>query len=166
MGWTVAEPRGSGRANILLYASDASSPFHSRAVALLEQSAAGPAIVYLPWPVVVAYRRIATHPALFESPLSPDEAESNIGALLARPHVRPLGELDGFWEAYRRATAGVVTPGNLVPDAHLAALLLQHGVTTLWTHDRDFRRFWTHDRDFRRFEGLRVRDPFAEPEGS
>jgi len=46
--------------------------------------------------------------------------------------------------------------GNLVPDAHLVALLLQHGVTTLWTHDRDFRSF----------EGARARDPFEDPRGS
>ena len=143
-------------ANVLLYASDASSAFHSRAVALLERSAAGPEIVYLPWPVAMAYLRIATHPSIFESPLSPDEAESNIGALLARPHIRPLGEIDGFWDAYLRSTEGVVARGNLVPDAHLAALLLQHGVTTLWTHDRDFRRF----------ERLRVRDPFVDSDPS
>ena len=74
-------------------------------------------------------------------------------ALLGQTHVRTLGEIDGFWPMYRRTTAGLVVRGNLVPDAHLAALLLQHGVTTLWTHDRDFRKF----------EGIRVRDPFAEP---
>lgn len=140
-------------ANLLVYASDASSALHTRALAFLERSAAGPELVYLPWPVVMAYLRIATHPSVFERPLSPEEAEANVEALLTRPHVRPLGELDGFWAAYRRTTEGLVARGNLVPDAHLAALLLQHGVTTLWTHDRDFRRF----------EGIRVRDPFAEP---
>lgn len=141
-------------ANLLLYASDASSAFHPRALEFLEQSARGPELVFLPWPVVVAFLRIATHPSIFERPLSPKEADANIDALLARPHVRPLGELDGFWNAYSRVTDGLVVRGNLVPDAHLAALLLQHGVTTLWTHDRDFRKF----------EGIRVRDPFAEPE--
>ena len=141
-------------ANVLLYASDTSSAFHARALAFLERSAQGPELVFLPWPVLMAFLRIATHPSIFERPLSPEEAEANIDALLARPHVRPLGELDGFWQAYSRATDGLVVRGNLVPDAHLAALLLQHGVTTLWTHDRDFRKF----------EGIRVRDPFAEPE--
>ena len=72
----------------------------------------------------------------------------------SRGDFEGFGELDGFWDAYRRATESIVARGNLVPDAHLAALLLQNGVTTLWTHDRDFRRF----------EGLRVRDPFAEAE--
>ena len=142
-------------ANLLLYASDASSDFHPRALAFLERCAAGPELVFLPWPVVMAYLRIATHPSIFDRPLSPEEAEANIEALLARPHVRALGELDGFWETYRRTGEGIVVRGNLVPDAHLAALLIQHGVTTLWTHDRDFRKF----------EGIRVRDPLTEPAG-
>ena len=140
-------------ANLLLYASDASSSFHERALGVLEQCAEGPELLYLPWPVVMAYLRIATHPAIFERPLSPREATTNVEALLGRAHVRPLGEIDDFWEVYRRTTEGLVVRGNLVPDAHLAALLLQHGVATLWTHDRDFRKF----------EGIRVRDPFAEP---
>jgi hypothetical protein len=55
--------------------------------------------------------------------------------------VRAIGEEPGFWELYR-ATADPVNPrGNLVPDTHLAALLRQHGVATLYTRDRDFRRF-------------------------
>lgn len=140
-------------ANLLLYASDTSSRFHERAVAFLRGCAEGPELLYLPWPIVMAYLRIATHPAIFEHPLSPEEAAGNIEGLLVHPQVRPLGEIDGFWQVYRRTTGGLVVRGNLVPDAHVAALLLQHGVTNLWTHDRDFRRF----------EGLRVHDPFEEP---
>jgi hypothetical protein len=138
-------------ANLLLHASDASSTFHERALAFLRSSAEGPELLYLPWPVLMTYLRIATHSAIFQDPLSPAEAERNVEALLGRPHVRTLGELDGFWEVYRRVSSGGVVRGNLVPDAHLVSLLLQHGVTTLWTHDRDFRRF----------TGIRVRDPFA-----
>jgi toxin-antitoxin system PIN domain toxin len=143
-------------ANLLLYASDSASPFHQRATRFLARCAEGPELLYLPWPVVMAYLRIATHPAIFERPLSPDVAVANIESLLARPHVRPAGELDGFWRLYRRATDALVVRGNLVPDAHLVALLLQHGVTTLWTHDRDFRSF----------EGIRARDPLEDPRGS
>lgn len=142
-------------ANLLLYASNASSDFHLRALAFLERCAAGPELVFLPWPVVMAYLRIATHPSIFDRPLAQDEAEANIDELLRRPHVRTIGELDGFWEAYRRTSESVIVRGNLVPDAHLAALLVQHGVTTLWTHNRDFRKF----------DGIRVRDPLDEPEG-
>jgi hypothetical protein len=138
-------------ANVLLYASDAASAFHERALAFLRRAAEGPELLYLPWPVVMAYLRIATHSAIFAQPLSPAEAAANVEALLGRPHVRTLGEVDGFWEAYRRVTSGIVVRGNLVADAHVASLLLQHGITTLWTHDRDYHRF----------EGIRVRDPFA-----
>lgn len=143
-------------ANILLYASDTSSAFHPQARDLVERCAEGPELLCLPWPVIMAYLRISTHAAIFEEPLSPREAMANVDSLIGRPHVRTLGEIEGFWGVFRRSTEGVVVRGNLVPDAHIAALLLQHGVTTLWTHDRDFRQF----------EGLRIRDPFSEADGS
>jgi toxin-antitoxin system PIN domain toxin len=138
-------------ANVLLYASDASSAFHERALAFLQRCAEGPELLYLAWPTVMAYLRIATHPAIFEAPLSPAEAMDNVEGLLRRPHVRTLAEDDRFWGVYREITQGMVVRGNLVPDAHLVALLIQNGVTTIWTHDRDFCKF----------RGLRVRDPFA-----
>lgn len=137
-------------ANLLVYASDAASPFHERARRFLGRCATGPELLLLPWPAVMAYLRVSTHPAVFSQPLSPGEAMQNVAALLERPHVRTIGEGDGFWQVYSRACEGLAVRGNLVPDAHVVALLLQHGVTTLWTHDRDFRKF----------AGIRVRDPF------
>jgi hypothetical protein len=89
----------------------------------------------------MSYLRIATHPAVFERPLSTREAMTNIETLLALPHARFLSEGDGFWDIYRTVTSEVPTRGNLVPDAHLAALLRHHGVKTLYTHDRDFLKF-------------------------
>lgn len=71
--------------------------------------------------------------------------------MLALPHCRALGEDEGFWAVYRSVTSGVPARGNLVPDAHLAAVLQQHGIVKLYTHDRDFRKF-----DF-----LQVIDPLA-----
>jgi hypothetical protein len=103
------------------------------------------------WSTVMGYLRIATHPAIFDRPLSPDEAMANIEMLLNLPQVRFLSEEDGFWNAYRTTTAEVPTRGNLVPDAHLAALLRQHGVKTLYTHHRDFLKF----------SFLDVRDPLS-----
>jgi len=136
--------------NVLLYASDSSSRFHDGARTLLERLARGPDLLYLFWPVVMGYLRIATHPAIFARALPPDEATANVEELLDLPHARTAGEEGGFWGYYRAATAGVVVRGNLVSDAHLVALMRQHGVTTLWTHDRDFRRF----------DAIQVRDPY------
>ncbi len=138
--------------NILLYASDAGSPYFERAKTFIEACIVQKELFYLGWPTVMSYLRIATHPAVFGRPLSPDEAMTNVEALLSLPHARLLSEDEGFWDVYRTTTAEVPTRGNLVPDAHLAALLRSHGVKTLYTHDRDFLKF----------PFLDVRDPFVE----
>jgi toxin-antitoxin system PIN domain toxin len=128
-------------ANILLYASDTRSPHHERARLFIESCISQRELFYLGWPTVMSYLRIATHPAVFERPLSASEAMANIETLLSLPHARFLSEGDGFWDVYRTVTSEVPTRGNLVPDAHLAALLRHHGVKTLYTHDRDFLKF-------------------------
>lgn len=127
--------------NLLLYASDASSQFSTRARAFLEECAAGPEVLCFAWPTLIAYLRLATHPAIFASPLSPADAEANVESLLALPHVRVLAEQEGFWDVYRAITKDLAVRGNDVPDAHLAAMLRQHDVPTLYTNDRDFRKY-------------------------
>lgn len=127
--------------NLLLYASDARSPFHSRARSFLDSCLRGEEVFCLGWPTVMSYLRISTHLAVFERPLTPDEAMTNVEILLEHPHTRVLAEEEGFWSIYRQLTAEVPTRGNLVPDAHLAALLRLHGVRTLYTNDRDFQKF-------------------------
>jgi toxin-antitoxin system PIN domain toxin len=137
-------------ANVLLYASDASSPRHDDARRFLEECAAKRELLCIAWPTLMAYLRIATHPGAFAAPLSPESALHNVSALLALPRARAVSELDGFLDAYRHVTGGQPVRGNLVPDAHVATVLFQNGVKTLFSHDRDFRRFETLD----------VRDPF------
>ncbi len=139
-------------ANLLLYASDDSSPFHDRARARLDDVVAGPEIVYVFWPVIMAYLRIVTHPSIFERPLAPDVARANVEALLEVPHVVAPGEQEGFWERFREVAADADARGNLISDAHVAALMRQHGVRTILSSDRDYRRF----------DGVDVRDPFAD----
>ena len=138
-------------ANVLLYASDASSPVHARARELVGRLADGPEIAYLFWPTVMAYLRIATHPAVFARPLSIVEAVGNVEQLLARPHVRTTGEGEAFWRSFRDVADDALSSGNLVPDAHLVALMAENDVRTIWTRDRDFRRF----------PRIEVRDPFG-----
>lgn len=137
--------------NVLLYASDQASPRHAAAVQFLEHRALDPDLLYLAWPTVMGYLRIATHPRIFSQPLSPAEALGNVEALLSLPRVRVLAEAGGFLPVYREVTGGFPVRGNLVPDAHLAALLRQHGI----------QRLYTADADFRKFAFLEVRDPFA-----
>jgi len=137
--------------NILLYASDAGCSYHKRAKSFLDDCIKQEKLFFLAWPTVMGYLRIATHPSIFDRPLTPDEAMANIGMLLTLPHVRFLSEEEGFWDIYREMTSEVPTRGNLVPDAHLAAILRQHGVKKLYSHDRDFLKF----------SFLDVRDPIT-----
>ena len=140
-------------ANLLLYASDEESPLRARAIEVLDEIAVGPEIAYLFWPVAMAYLRMATHPAIFRRPLSHADARANLQVLLELPNVRAVGEDDTFWSRFTEVADDVVPTGNLVSDAHLVALMQANGVRTIWTRDRDYRKF----------TGIRVRDPFQPP---
>lgn len=137
-------------ANILVYASNSADGAHASARSLIQQLAEGPELVYLFWPTVMGYLRIVTHPAILPRPLAPTEAVTNVADLLARAHVRSPGEGERFWNLYR-VTAGERSRGNEVPDAHLVALMVEHGVRVLYSRDRGFRRF----------DSIEVRDPLG-----
>jgi toxin-antitoxin system PIN domain toxin len=139
-------------ANILIYASDVGSPVHDQAAELVGALAGGRELLYLFWPVLTAYVRLSTHPAVFEQPLSLERALANLENLIERPHVRTPGEDDRFWPVLRSTLANGAAHGNLVTDAHIVALMHQYNVRTILTRDRDFRRF----------DGISVHDPFAE----
>lgn len=138
--------------NILVYASNTEASEHDRAVALVGHLSAGPGLVVLFWPTIFGYLRLATHPSVFATPLSPEVAMANLESLLERPHIRTAGEGDNFWSIYRRVAAEVSPRGNLVPDAQLATLMVEHGVSTIWSRDRDLRKF----------DGIKALDPFAD----
>lgn len=127
--------------NILLYASDRTSPFFEAADAFVRDRPRDPDILCLTWPVLMAYIRIATHPRIFKRPVTPRKAIDNVGALLRLPRCRVVTEPKNFLATYREVAIDVVARGNLVPDAHVAALAKAHGVRTIYTHDRDFRKF-------------------------
>lgn len=135
--------------NVLLYAVNESDPASATAHALLERLARGPELLYVFWPVTMGFLRLSTNPALTDAPLSPTEALAMVSDLIDRSHVRTPGEAPGFLGAYRE-TASAGTRGRDVTDAHIATLMRQHGVGTIYTRDRDFRRF----------DGIRVENPF------
>ena len=139
-------------ANILLYASNTACPEHKAAVEFLRGRSTDPDLMCLTWPALMAYQRIATHPSIFANPLSPAAAWKNIEALLKMPRARVLSEEADFSLRYKEVTGELHVAGNLVPDAHIATLLLQHGVGRIYTADSDFRKF-----DF-----LKVVNPFKK----
>ena len=138
-------------ANILLYASNESSEFHARAKVFLNDRQADSDILCLTWPVLMAFQRIATHPSIFSNPMSAETAWGNVQQLLKLPRARVIQETASFALDYAEVSKSAGIYGNLVPDAHIATILRQHGV----------RRFYTADTDFKKFGFLEVVNPLA-----
>jgi toxin-antitoxin system PIN domain toxin len=136
--------------SILVYAADQTSSRHVRARALLEHVATSPSITYLFWPVVLGYMRIVTHPGIVDAPLSPEAAVADIDDLIGRPQIVVTGEGERFWAGFKSVARAVQPRGALVPDAHLVALMHEHGVAQVWSNDRDLRKF----------DGISVLNPF------
>lgn len=127
-------------ANLLLYAVDKTSPFHHPARTWLEDSFNGERLVALPWASLTAFLRIATHPRAFRNPLSPEGAWSFVEAWIGHPlcWVPPPGPRHA--EILGTLVRKHHLRGNLVSDAHLAALAVEHGLPVV-SADADFARF-------------------------
>ena len=124
---------------------------HRPARALVERLSAGPDLLYLFWPTILAYLRITTNPRSSGTDRPADRATENIDGLLRLPHVVSPGGGQAVLGHVSRRQEVRLARGNMVPDTHLATLMREHGVRILYTRDRGFRRF-----DF-----LDVRDPFS-----
>ena len=135
--------------NLLVYARREEVTQHREARRLLESLAHGDEPWALPWPCVYEFLRVITHPRVFDPPTDLDRALEDLESLLASPSLVMLGEGPAHASHLRHMVDGGRTTGNLVHDAHIAALALEHGV----------REIWTLDRDFARFPGLRTRNP-------
>lgn len=137
--------------NVLVPATMRTHPRHAAAGRLLADLAAGPEPWAIPWPCVYEYLRIVTHPRVFDPPLSPLEAWTVIEALRECPGLQLLAQTTRHASILEGLLAEARPTGNLIFDAQVAALCLEHGVSELLTADRDFMRF----------SRLRSRDPFT-----
>lgn len=127
-------------ANLLLYAYDQSSPFHAKAKDWCERIMTGPGLVVLLPVVVFAFVRIATHPRVFNEPLSVTEAAAHVRSWLARSHVQIHEMLSEDMESALVLLESVGTAGNLTSDAQIAAVALRLDAE-VHTADLDFGRF-------------------------
>jgi toxin-antitoxin system PIN domain toxin len=137
--------------NVLVFAEIRTSPQHERALAVLREMSEGAAAWALPWPCVYEFLRVVTHPRVYHPPVPIDVALQDLDAILASPSLMLLSETPRHAEVMNAVVRDSGVTGNLIHDAHIAALCLEHGISELVTGDRDFRRF----------SALRVFDPFA-----
>jgi toxin-antitoxin system PIN domain toxin len=127
-------------ANVLLYAVAADSKFHDAARDWLEETLNGSTRVGLPWASLLAFQRISTHPRASASPLSPRQAWTYIADWLDADATWIPGPGDRHADILQRLIIDGDLRGNLVTDAHLAALAIEQGVGICST-DSDFARF-------------------------
>jgi uncharacterized protein len=127
-------------ANLLLYAVDSGSPFHKPAVDWLTDVFNGPRMVGLPWQSLMAFIRISTHPRASANPLTTDEAMQYVDDWLATDVAWVPGPGPHFGELLSDLIKRYQLRGNLISDAYLAALAIEHGLV-LYSVDTDFARF-------------------------
>jgi toxin-antitoxin system PIN domain toxin len=136
--------------NVLVRATLGADPRHAIALGLVQSLADGTSPWCVPWPCVYEFLRVVTHPRFLARPVPVLEARRRVAALHASPSCRFIGETERHAEVLDHLLASSGATGNLVFDAHVAALCIEHGVSELLTADADFGRF----------PGLRTRDPF------
>lgn len=136
--------------NVFLYAFREESERHAEYHAWLEDALNGAEPVALFEPVLSAVMRVATHPGIFKRPSPRDRIEAFVDACLAAPAAVAIRAEGGHWPIFRALCARADCRGNLIQDAYLAAIALEHNCTYITT-DRDYARFptlrWRHPLD-------------------
>lgn len=127
--------------NLLVYAHRSDSPWFDAARKVLRPLVEGTATWAIPWPCVHELLAIVTHPRIYRPPTELPRALEQVAALVASPSLMLLSEPTGYWPVLRRLLGSGQVTGAKVHDARIAALCLGHGVSELWSADRDFTRF-------------------------
>lgn len=137
--------------NVLVYSEIASSKHHREAREILEALAQGAAPWAIPWPCLYEFLRVVTHPRVYHPPVPLAVAMADLRAITASPSLILLSETSRHAALMEDILKASGATGNLVHDAHIAALCVEHGISELITGDRDFARF----------QALRVLNPFT-----
>ena len=137
-------------ANLLIYAYIKESPKHSASKEWFDSMLNGSARVGLPWPALLAFVRLITNPRIFSRAVSVEQAWNQVKAWLEQRPVWVPEATDRHSAVLDALFAAVSMRSDLVSDAHLAALAIEHGLTLCSTDD-----------DFARFPGLSWKNPIA-----
>jgi toxin-antitoxin system PIN domain toxin len=137
--------------NILVYARVSTFEQHETAREWLDRQLNAPAPVGLPWTSLLGFLRLVTNPRLFPKPDSIAAAWQQISSWLSCGQVWIPQPTERHAEILGQILASPGVHGNLVPDAHLAALAIEHGLT-----------LYSSDGDFARFSGLRWSNPLTK----
>ncbi len=138
--------------NLLLYAYSEQTRLHEPAREWWESLLNGTERVGVPWAVVVSFVRLMTNRSAVTNPITPTQALDFVDEWFVRTHVLALNPSSRHLMFLRRNLMAAGVGGNLVSDAHIAALAMEHQAEV-----------HTNDRDFVRFPGLMWRNPIRVP---
>jgi toxin-antitoxin system PIN domain toxin len=141
--------------NVLVYAHRVDSTFHRSAAATVARLAESRTAWAIPWTCIHEFLAVTTHPRIFDPPTPIAAALDQVQAWLESPSLCLLHEANDHWGKLRGVLHASGVTGPRVHDAHIAAICLSHGVTELWSVDRDYTRF----------PALRVKNPLAAVSG-
>lgn len=127
-------------ANVLIYAFDADADRHQEAKAWLDGALSGGASVGFSWMVLLAFVRLTTKPGVFPRPVTPEVAMRQVSDWLASPSALVVLPTEKHASVLTELVNEIGTAGNLVNDAHLAALAIEHRGEVV-SYDHDFARF-------------------------
>jgi toxin-antitoxin system PIN domain toxin len=137
--------------NVLIHAVNVDSPRHGPARELVESLRRSTTPWALTWSILYEFWRVSTHPRVFRSPLRRDLVRAFVAALTASRALQLLAETDRHLDFFEQVLSELPDPAaNLAHDAHVVALMREHGVQDIYSSDADFHRF----------AGIRVHDPF------
>jgi toxin-antitoxin system PIN domain toxin len=137
-------------ANLLLYAANRAAPEHGLARIWLDERLSGSAAVGLPWMALLGFVRLSSNPAVVRNAVTPAAAMGQVAEWLACPPAWIPQPGPDHATILTRLLAVPSMTSRLVPDAHLAALAIEHGLVLC-----------SADGDFARFAGLRWQNPLA-----
>jgi uncharacterized protein len=127
--------------NVLVYAYRKESPFHSPSIRLMKQLVEGQAPWAIAWPSVHEFISVTTNPKIFKTQNRIEDAFNQIAIWQGAGRLRFLAESHAHMETLQELLIAGQARGVQFHDARIATICLQHGVTELWTADRDFSRF-------------------------
>ncbi len=127
--------------NVLVYAHREDSAWHDAAYACIASLAEQRDPWAIPWPCIHEFLAIVTHHRIYDPPTPLASALDQVQAWIESPSLILIAESEGYWQRLERVLRSARSSGPRIHDARVAALCLEHGITELWTADRDFSRF-------------------------
>ena len=127
--------------NVLVYAHRGESPFHAQAYECMRSLAEGSQRWGIPVSCLHEFMAVVTNPKVFRPASTANQALAQVDAWLSSPHLQILHSGSQHWRVLSELTRKAKLQGGQFHDARIAAICIEHGVSVLWSADRDFGRF-------------------------